>query len=192
VPPAPGPTDGPSSTIRELRWSDFDPLREMYYLLYEERDSNPDIGITLFEERPGYADEARWFSGLYERTLRGDTVARIAEVGGQVVGNCVIGRKGPGRGSEMGHVGELGLLVHRDFRGRGVGESLLRASIAASRGTFTILSLRVFAVNERARALYARNGFAMVGRHPGAIRRRGRYLDDYEMVLDLRDAAPKD
>ncbi len=185
--PAPAPV-----TVRELRWTDFDPLREMYYLLYEERETFPEIGIGLFSERPSYADEVKWFAGLYQRVLAGDAVARVAEIDGVVVGNCVVSREGPGRTFEVGHLGVLGILVHRDFRGRGAGDALLSATIAACRGTFGLVLLTVFVANRRARALYERHGFVVSGRIPGAVLRRGRYLDEDEMVLDLRPSAGKD
>jgi RimJ/RimL family protein N-acetyltransferase len=175
-------------TIRELRWTDFDPLREMYLLLYEERETFPDIGIHLFEERPSYADEVKWFSALYQRVLSGDAIVRVAEVDGAVVGNCVVGREGPSPTSEVGHLGVLGILVHRDHRGRGVGDALLRATLAACRGTFDLVYLNVLTVNPRARALYERHGFVLIGVFPAAFRRRGRYLDDQTMVLDLRSS----
>jgi RimJ/RimL family protein N-acetyltransferase len=178
-------------TVRELRWTDFDPLRETYYLLYEERGTDPNIGITLFETRPSYEDEVRWFAGLYERATRGDAIVRVAELDDVVVGNCVVGREGPSRASELGHVGVLGILVHRDFRGRGVGQSLMSAAIEACRGTFDLVRLSVFATNPRARALYERHGFVAIGRVPGAVRRAGRYLDEDLMVLDLRTRGEK-
>jgi RimJ/RimL family protein N-acetyltransferase len=188
MPPAP-----PSSpvTVRELRWTDFDPLREMYYLLYEERERNPEIGISLFETRPSYEDEVRWFSGLYDRALRGDAIVRVAEIDGGVVGNCVIGREGPSRTSELGHMGVLGILVHRDFRGRGAGDALLSACLGACSGTFDVVVLSVFVANPRARALYERHGFVVYGRVPGAVLRGGRYLDEDQMVLDLRPRGAK-
>jgi RimJ/RimL family protein N-acetyltransferase len=181
-----------SVTVRELRWSDFDPIREIYYLLYEERETFPDIGITLFEQRPTLADEVNWFAGFYQKVLGGDVVDRVAEVDGVVVGNCAVSRKGPSRTSESGHIGVLGILVHRDFRGRGVGDALMTATLAACRGIFELIQLQVFVVNPRARALYERHGFVETGRVPAAARRRGRYLDDFEMVLDLRPSAGKD
>ncbi len=187
-PPAPrGPV-----TVRELRWTDFDPLREMYYLLYEERETFPDIGIHLFAERPSYADEVKWFAGLYERVLHGDAVARVAEIDGAVVGNCVVGRVGASRTAENGHLGVLGIMVHRDYRGRGAGDAMLRAAIEGSRGTFELVQLTVSRLNPRARALYERHGFVRTGHVPAHVKRGGRYIDADEMVLDLRPPAPKD
>jgi RimJ/RimL family protein N-acetyltransferase len=188
MPAAPKPT---GAVVRELRWSDFDPLRESYYLLYDERRSNPTIGIGLFEEMPDHADEADWFSGLYRRMLRGETIVRVAELDDRVVGSCVVGRVGPSPTSETGHRGVLGILVHRDFRGRGVGQGLLTATIEACRGRFDQIELQVFVANTGARRLYERFGFVAVGRLPAAIRRNGQYLDEDLMVLDLRPSPAK-
>jgi RimJ/RimL family protein N-acetyltransferase len=173
--------------VRELRWSDFDPLREQYLLLYEERESNPDIGITLFGEPPSYADEVAWFSGFYRRVLDGTAIARVAELDGAVAGDCVVTRHGPGPpGFEQSHSGVLGILVRREFRGRGVGDALMRETLAACHGKFAFVRLSVFATNPRARALYERHGFVVDGRVRGAIRRAGRYIDEDLMSLDLR------
>jgi RimJ/RimL family protein N-acetyltransferase len=177
--------------VRELRWTDFDPLREMYYLLYEERETNPEIGITLFRERPSYEDETAWFSGLYRRALAGDAVVRIAELEARVIGNCVVGREGPSPSAENGHVGVLGILVHRDFRGRGAGDALLRSTLAGCRGTFDLVRLSVFAANARARRLYERHGFVGIGRVPAGVRRGDQYLDEDLMLRDLRTPPPK-
>ncbi|HXW66677.1 MAG TPA: GNAT family N-acetyltransferase [Thermoplasmata archaeon] len=184
----PAATPAARVVVRELRWADFDPIREMYWTLYEERPANPDLGITLFPERPAYADEVDWFSRLYRAVLRGDTVARVAEIDGTVVGHCDVVPVGPGtRSSEVGHVGSLGIVVHRDHRGRGAGEALMRATIAACRGHFDLVRLSVLATNPRARRLYERHGFVPYGRLPGGLKRNGRYTDEDLMVLDLRD-----
>jgi RimJ/RimL family protein N-acetyltransferase len=173
---------------RELRWNDFDPLREMYYLLYDERETNPLIGIHLFAERPSYADEVRWFSGLYLRVLSGDSVVRIAELEGEVVGSCVVNRDGPTPTSETGHTGTLGIMVHRDFRGRGAGRALMASVLDGCRGKFDFVQLSVSVENPRARKLYEEFGFAPFGRRPAAGRRGDRYLDSDLMQLDLRPA----
>ncbi len=183
-------TSRPAVVVRELRWTDFDPLRETYYLLYEERETNPVLGIHLFAERPSLADEVRWFAGLYERVLRGDAVVRVAEVDGRVVGNCVVGRIGATATAENGHLGLLGILVHRDFRGRGVGRALLRSTLEGCRGVFELVHLSVWVENPRARRLYEEFGFVPIGRVPAGNRRGNRYHDDDLMILDLRNGAP--
>jgi RimJ/RimL family protein N-acetyltransferase len=179
------PPDG-APTVREVRWSDFEDLVATYYHLYEERETDPEIGITLFARPPTRADEVKWFSDLYGRVASGGTVMRVAETGGHVVGHCVIERLGPTEDSELAHVGVLGLLVDHAHRGRGIGSALMREALAASRGKFDLVRLSVFASNERARALYSRFGFVPYGHLPASVRRGGRYLDLDLMWLDLR------
>ncbi len=171
--------------VREVRWNDFEDLREIYYSLYEERERGEPIGITLFDERPSPADEVTWFSTTFQRVLAGDAVMSVAEEGAHVVGNCTIGRAGPSAGSESGHVGVLGILVRRDQRGKGVGTALLSHALAAARGRFEIVRLSVFAINSRAKQLYERFGFQTVGHLPRAVRRGSQYFDEVEMALTL-------
>ena len=174
---------------RELRWGDFEDLTEAYYLLYEERETNPDIGIHLFERRPTLADEVSWFASLYRRVLLGDAIVAVGERDGRAVGNCVIGRVGPTADSEQAHQGVLGILVHRDHRGQGVGRAMLARALNEARGKFEVVQLGVLTVNSRARRLYEEFGFRTVGHMPKFMRRAGRYYDDETMVLDLTAAA---
>jgi RimJ/RimL family protein N-acetyltransferase len=173
------------TVLRELRWSDFDALREAYYLLYEEREVHEELGITLFRTRPSYEDEVAWFAGYYRRAVSGALVAVVAERNGVLIGHCGVRRVGPSEDSEASHVGELGIMVRRDYRGTGVGRALLRAALRQCRGKFEVVRLSVFSVNTRARRLYEEFGFVYVGTIPRAIRRGKRYFDEDLMSLDL-------
>ncbi len=173
-------------TVRELRWADFDDLRETYYLLYEERERGGNHGIHLFRDRPTVADEVGWFSGLFRRNLDGEGIAVVAEREGRVVGHCTIDPSGGVRASERGHVGVLGILVHRDHRGQGIGSALLAAALEKARDVFPLVRLSVFASNEGAVRLYERFGFVHAGRIPGAFRRQGAEIDEILMVRDRR------
>ncbi|MGA9839858.1 MAG: GNAT family N-acetyltransferase [Thermoplasmata archaeon] len=175
---------------RDLRWSDYDDLRELYYLLYEERETRPDIGISLFRVRPSPADESTWFGTLYRKALTGDSIVAIAERDGHAIGSCTITRLGPSEESEMAHVAVLGILVHRDHRGSGAGTALLRRALAQCPGRFDIVRLSVFSVNVAARQLYERFGFVLVGTIPRAVRRGDREYDEDLMVLDLGRSTP--
>jgi RimJ/RimL family protein N-acetyltransferase len=172
-------------SVRELRWSDFDPIRETYWLLFEEREEQPDIGITLFETRPSYADEVAWFASLYRRVLAGDAIVGVAVRGESYLGHCTVGRVGPTADSEAAHVGELGILVHRDHRGEGAGRALLANVLARCVGHFEVVRLSVFSTNVRARRLYQEFGFVPVGTVPRAIRRGSTYFDEELMVKKL-------
>ncbi len=83
--------------------------------------------------------------------------------------------------------GEIGMLVHRDWRGRGVGSALLREAISRAREEgLHKLCLEVFAHNTAAIALYRRCGFAEEGRRAGQYRRAsGELWDSIIMGLPL-------
>ena len=83
--------------------------------------------------------------------------------------------------------GEIGMLVARDWRGRGVGSALVEAAIDWAREqSLHKLSLSVFPHNEAAIALYRKFEFEVEGRHPKQIRRaNGELWDLIDMGLLL-------
>jgi ribosomal protein S18 acetylase RimI-like enzyme len=175
--------------VRELRWQDFDDIRETYYRFYDERDRGVPIGLHLLETRPSLTEEADWFVKTFRSVLDGERIVSVAEVDGRVVGHCSIWRAAPAT-AENGHVGILGIVVDERCRGQGVGTALLRDALDRARGKFEVVRLSVFATNERAQKLYRRFGFVDCGRIPRAIRRGATYIDEIEMVLVLAPPTP--
>jgi RimJ/RimL family protein N-acetyltransferase len=173
--------------VRDLEWGDFDDLVRNYLAAYEEIKTDPDFGIALFPERPSVGEEAQWFAGLFRKVSEGATVAVVAEEAGRAVGLCTVDRRGPHR--ETQHIGTLGILIASDWRGRGIGRSMLQAAIDRSRGKFESIQLSVLKSNVRARGLYESVGFRSWGILPKAILRDGRYTDLEYMVLDLSSTA---
>ncbi len=159
-----------------------------YYALYDERLENSAVGITLFTEMPSRASEARWFGKKIAEVLEGNTVFSVAEVDGHAVGSCEVSRDGPNR--ETQHHGILGLLIRRDYRGRGVGSALLADVLRKCRGKFEAVYLSVFSNNEVAKRLYTRHGFVKVGVLPHHIQRGSLYLDEDLMYLEMASYLP--
>ena len=88
---------------------------------------------------------------------------------------------------KLAHVGMVwGVYVRQAFRGRGVGERLLRACIdwARAQGRVT-LKLSVVVGNDAARRCYERVGFTAYGVEPLAVQWDGRLYDEILMVLRL-------
>src|SRR5258705_5906530 len=86
----------------------------------------------------------------FARTTAGSVVA---VAGGQLVGILHV------EASRHGF-GEIGMLVHRDWRGQGVGSALLREAISRARDQgLHKLCLEVFAHNTAAIGLYRACGF---------------------------------
>jgi RimJ/RimL family protein N-acetyltransferase len=169
--------------VREPRWDDFGSLTESYYDLYAEVKERPDLGILLFAEKPTLGQEAVWFGQLLREVEEGRRVAGVAVVDDRAVGLCEVHHRGPS--PEIGHLGELGIVVARGHRDRGVGRALLKFVLDKCRGRFSVIVLSVFVRNESARHLYRSVGFRPWGILPRAVRRGPTYYDEEHMVLDL-------
>ena len=136
---------------------------------------------AVAEERTGIATEPP--VDLAERTAR--FAASIAESFVAVDDDRVIGMIHT-EVSRHGS-GELGMLVDREWRGRGVGTALLQAAIdwARDQGLHK-LCLEVFAHNTAAIALYRRCGFVEEGHRVKHYRRAsGELWDSVVMGLPL-------
>ena len=79
-----------------------------------------------------------------------------------------------------------GVYVRPSFRGRGIGEQLLRACIDWARAkNFTTVKLSVVEGNEFARRCYERVGFTPYGVEPLAVQWEGKLYDETLMAIRL-------
>jgi ribosomal protein S18 acetylase RimI-like enzyme len=154
-------------TIRPATAADAKAMAVLYAMVAEERDgiaAEPPVDIA---ER----------STRFARETDG-TVVAVAD--GQLVGLIHVDARPYG-------VGEIGMLVDRGWRGRGVGSALLEAAIgwARERGLHK-MSLEAWAHNTRAIALYRKFGFVQEGRRVRHYRRAsGELWDAVIMGLPL-------
>jgi len=169
--------------VRPLRWEDFHDVVRIYLELYDERKNGVPHGIPLRGTKPTLAEEVGWFADLYRKMLLGNALAIVAEKGGRVVGHCTVSRVGDSAAAENGHVGVLGILVDRRWRGKGVGRALMREALRRSRPLFDVVHLGVHSSNVGARRLYASLGFVPVGSIPRAVRRLGEVVDQDLMAI---------
>lgn len=88
------------------------------------------------------------------------------------------------------HRCSLGMGIEPEHRGRRNGTALVEQAIAWARATGQLswIDLGVFAGNHRAKALYTRAGFAVVGERRDAFRVRGVKITDVTMTLCLDEA----
>jgi RimJ/RimL family protein N-acetyltransferase len=108
---------------------------------------------------------------------------QVAVDGDRVVGICDIVPVAPPRMAAQSHIGTLGILLAPAHRGQGLGERLLRATLAAGRGQFERVQLNVYSHNERALKLYQRCGFVLEGRRRQAWKLDGATSDIIDMGL---------
>ncbi len=108
----------------------------------------------------------------------------------------VVGQLGlhtfPGRPRRK-HVGEIGMSVHDDWQGKGVGSALMQAALDLADNwlNLTRLELTVFVDNAPALGLYKKFGFTIEGTLVDYAFRNGHYIDAYTMAR-LRDRLSKE
>lgn len=82
------------------------------------------------------------------------------------------------------HVGELGISIARDFRGRGLGKLVMTLILKEAKKHLPILTmviLNVFASNKLAINLYKKFGFKKYGALPHGLKRMGKFDDEIYM-----------
>jgi len=82
------------------------------------------------------------------------------------------------------HCAGIGMGVHRDYQGMGVGTKLMEAvmDIADNWLMLTRVELSVYTDNDRAISLYKKFGFVTEGIAKKAAIRNGQYVDEYYMA----------
>src|SRR5512133_2317995 len=105
----------------------------------------------------------------------------VAVVAGQVVGNLGLQ---PGTQARRAHVAGIGMAVHADFQGQGVGTALVKAAVDLADNWLNLLRLEltVWPDNEPAQRLYQRQGFVLEGTHRAYALRHGCYVDAHAMA----------
>lgn len=154
-----------------------------------------DAGVLVAAEREAAAEPGLLAARPHE--LRKEQVERkivellehpygrfiVATHGSDIVGHASLV---PHRLQAMAHVVRLAVVVHSEWRGRGVGTRMMEDLTAWARRTNGIdkIELRVRAGNTPAIDLYRRFGFVQEGRLQDRIKLApGRYMDDIAMAL---------
>jgi putative acetyltransferase len=110
-----------------------------------------------------------------------------------VVDEHVVGQLGLERKSgRQAHVGRLGMMVHADYQGCGVGSALLGAAVDLGENWLDLsrIELEVYTDNAAGIALYQKFGFEIEGTLQDYAFRDGQYVDSYLMarIRDENDA----
>jgi putative acetyltransferase len=88
------------------------------------------------------------------------------------------------RSARRRHVGQLGMAVHDQWQGQGIGTALLRAAVDLADRWLNLsrLELTVYTDNEHAISLYQRFAFEIEGRLRKYAFRNGEFVDAYTMA----------
>jgi putative acetyltransferase len=106
----------------------------------------------------------------------------VAVVGERVVGT--LGLQTFHNRPRRAHAGTIGIGVHEEWQGKGIGSALVRAAVELADRWLNLrrIELEVFADNEPAIRLYERFGFEREGLLRQYAFRDGRYVDAYMMA----------
>ncbi|MED3908272.1 GNAT family N-acetyltransferase [Peribacillus simplex] len=139
--------------------------------------------IALSEEFNKTPEQQRdWIRRLLENER--ETIF-VAEINGEVIG--WIGFQSENR-KRMSHKGSFGMMIRKNYRGKGIGKELIKALLewAEANPFIEKVSLGVFSTNQRAISLYKKMGFVEEGRKIKEFKMSEReYVDDiimYKMV----------
>ncbi len=110
-----------------------------------------------------------------------DVYSFVAEVDGRVVGNLGLHVQAAARRRD---VGKMGMSVHDDFQGRGVGTALMQAMVDLADNWLGLrrIELDVWTDNTAAVHLYEKFGFTIEGTARQFGRRAGQLVDAYFMA----------
>ncbi|TVX78656.1 GNAT family N-acetyltransferase [Peribacillus simplex] len=139
--------------------------------------------IALSEEFNKTPEQQRdWIRRLLENER--ETIF-VAEINGEVIG--WIGFQSENR-KRMSHKGSFGMMIRKNYRGKGIGKELIKALLewAEANPFIEKVSLGVFSTNQRAISLYKKMGFVEEGRKIKEFKMsESEYVDDiimYKMV----------
>lgn len=141
--------------------------------------ADEDTYVTV--ERQTRKKEKKWLEDQLKAIRKKNLVMVVAEIDGKIVGNCEIRRRAVYR--RVRHIGTVGIMVRRKFRGKGIGERLMKTTMAEAKKRIgvSLLTLSVLANNPIAPKLYKKMGFRECGRLPGAFLFREKYFDEVYM-----------
>lgn len=159
--------------IRPVRLEDAASINEI-----RRMDGVRENMLGIISERPTRSED--YIKGMTENDHV--LVAEVEEAGQKKV----IGMIGMvvARNQRLRHSASIGIMVHVDYQGKGIGTALFKKIIDLADNWLMLvrLELGVFVENERALKLYQSLGFQIEGTKKYAAIRNGKYADEYIMA----------
>lgn len=151
-------------------WKQFKTIR------LEALLAHPEAFGSSFEEESNLSDEE------FEQHFKRNTIF------GAIQNNQLVGCAGYFTHSslKMNHRGLVfSMYIKNEYRGQGIGDTLLKSVIAHAKNRVVQLHLAVVTTNQMALKLYQKNGFRIYGTEPKSLKIADQFYDEYLMVLEL-------
>ena len=173
--------DGRQALIRSPRDEDIFPMLD--YLRVSSAET--EFLLRYPEECGKYTPEGE--KALFDRMNASENEAMlVCLVEGKLAGNCQVTWS---KSIKTRHRASLAIALLSEFWGLGLGTRLFQELIRIAEANENILQLELEFIegNSRARALYEKMGFKIIGRRPSAIcLKDGTLLDEYMMQKTLK------
>jgi putative acetyltransferase len=148
--------------------------------------------LVVAEGRFIRTDEVHRSLRFYRKRLTNswtpDEASIVAVTPDEVIGSLGISRE---EHPVTRHVASIGMMVHPNWRGRGVGSALMAKALEWARQMgVEKVALSVYPDNDAARALYRKFGFVEEGRLSGHSKKAVGYRDEIVMGLWLIPQPP--
>jgi len=171
--------------LEDGRTVDVVPLSEKIPATWLLKAINSVIGEYAFlnyDRKFTLKQENEWKENTLKGIRKGEQLYFAALHGKRIVGAGSARRMVGSRAS--GNV-EIGIFVVKDFRKVGLGETLMRKTVAEAKKKLKPrnIFLRVAKPNKPARRLYEKVGFGEMARFPKWVKHGGKYHDVVWMVL---------
>ena len=165
--------------IRKVKQADYSELFKFINKGIKETD-------FMFRSTPiTKKEEKLWFSTIMNEIKKKNSSMVVADLSGKIVGNSSVNRN---FGEKSSHVGDIGVIVLKEYWRSGIGTKLMEKSIKLAKNELklTLLTLDVHGDNIAGRKLYEKLGFVELGALPKAIKRNKNYVDKIFMYKVLK------
>ncbi|MBP6993769.1 GNAT family N-acetyltransferase [Candidatus Woesebacteria bacterium] len=147
--------------------------------------SREDTYITFSGEQLTEIEERAYIQDCLNRMDKRDLIKLVCIVDGVLAADCTVGRDINTRKRGY-HRGTFGLVVRKEYRGNGIGETLMKTAMSTAwqrmKG-LQIVTLHVLGNNLVAQKLYEKQGFVECGRVKNGYWYRDAYVDDIMMQI---------
>lgn len=166
--------------IEKLSWRDLRRIKEFQEYINSLIEEDAMISLN---KKQTLEEEKVWLEGTLQNVKEKKEVFLVAKEKNKVIGSSEVKLR---KGREK-HIGELGISIRKNYRGKGLGTKLMTEILKEAEKELKpkIIRLSVFPENTIAQNLYKKFGFKKVARIPKQLEYKGKLTDEIIMIKEL-------